>query len=95
MKSIADVKRAGAVIAVLLLGAPAWAGAPWTVDWWTVDGGGEVFTSGGSWELSGSIGQWDATAGAAATGGSWELTGGFWAVSSGPTDSLFKDGFEG
>lgn len=94
MKVSANMKRMGAAIAVVLLAAPAWAGAPWTVDWWTVDGGGEIFTSGGSWELSGTVGQWDATTSAGASGGSWELTGGFWSVSAGQSDQLFSDGFE-
>ena len=94
MKACANTKRTGAAIAVVLLAAPVWAGAPWTVDWWTIDSGGEIFASGGSWELSGSVGQWDATANAGASGGQWELTGGFWASASGESDRLFADGFE-
>jgi hypothetical protein len=48
-----------------------------TIDWWTVDGGGEMWTTGGDFELSGTTGQPDA--GAIMTGGDFELTGGFWA----------------
>ena len=87
-------RRAALAIACALLIAPAWAGTSWDIDWWTVDGGGEIFASGGSWELSGSVGQWDATANAGASGGQWELTGGFWASASGESDRLFTDGFE-
>jgi hypothetical protein len=47
-----------------------------SVDWYTVDGGGEMFTAGGDFELSGTIGQPDA--GTAMTGGDFEITGGFW-----------------
>ena len=47
------------------------------VDWYTVDGGGEMWTTGGDYELSGTIAQPDA--GGAMTGGDFELTGGFWA----------------
>jgi hypothetical protein len=47
------------------------------LDWWTLDGGGAVFTTGGDFELSGTIGQPDA--GDVMTGGAFELTGGFWA----------------
>ena len=55
-----------------------------TLDWWTVDGGGEMSTVGGDLELSGTIGQPDANT-TVMTGGSLELTGGFWAMaSSGP-----------
>ena len=46
------------------------------LSWWTVDGGGETWTVGGDFELSGTIGQPDA--GAVMTGGDFELTGGFW-----------------
>ena len=45
-------------------------------DWWTIDGGGEMFTTGGDFELSGTIGQPDA--GEIMTGGDFELAGGFW-----------------
>ena len=44
------------------------------VDWWTVDGGGEMFTTGGDYELSGTIGQPDANATVMA-GGDHELAG--------------------
>ncbi|MHC4695320.1 MAG: hypothetical protein ACYTFA_01105 [Planctomycetota bacterium] len=42
---------------------------------WTIDGGGELFTTGGDYELSGTVGQPDA---GAITGGAFELTGGLW-----------------
>ena len=48
-----------------------------TVDWWTIDGGGAMAATGGDFELSGTIGQPDA--GAVMAGGDFELTGGFWA----------------
>lgn len=41
----------------------------------TIDGGGAMNATGGSFELSGTIGQPDA---GVLTGGSFELTGGFW-----------------
>lgn len=44
------------------------------LDWNTIDGGGGT-SSGGSFTLSGTIGQPDA---GTMTGGSFELTGGFW-----------------
>jgi hypothetical protein len=49
----------------------------YTIDWWTIDGGGEMFTTGGDFELSGTIGQPDA--GVVMTGGDYALAGGFWA----------------
>ncbi|MHC4698895.1 MAG: hypothetical protein ACYTFA_19370 [Planctomycetota bacterium] len=42
----------------------------------TIDGGGEMFSTGGDFELSGTIGQADA--GEVMTGDEFELTGGFW-----------------
>lgn len=58
--------------------APA-LGEDYAIDWHTIDGGGGTST-GGSYTLSGTIGQPDATAAAAMTGGNYTLTGGFWAV---------------
>lgn len=58
-------------VPALLLAAP-------TVDWFTVDGGGGT-SSGGGFELSGTIGQPDATPASTLTGGGLQLTGGFWA----------------
>jgi hypothetical protein len=49
-----------------------------TLDWWTIDGGGDMWTADGDVELSGTIGQPDAAA--TMTGGEIELTGGFWVV---------------
>jgi len=45
------------------------------VSWWTVDGGGGV-SSGGGFEVTGTIGQPDATARLAA--GCWSIEPGFW-----------------
>lgn len=68
------------------------------IDWWTVDGGGEILMvdpSGQStFEVSGTFGQWDATEAEGAKGGVWEVTGGFWSLSVDQTDYLFSDGFE-
>ncbi|MFH1746542.1 MAG: hypothetical protein ABIG44_05790 [Planctomycetota bacterium] len=60
--------------------APIIAG-DYELDWFTMDGGGDMFTLGGDYELSGTIGQWDA--GQTMTGGDYSLTGGFWAGLSG------------
>jgi hypothetical protein len=51
------------------------------LDWWTIDGGGDMFATGGAFELSGTIGQPDANA-VVMTGGNFELLGGFWAVTA-------------
>ncbi len=48
------------------------------IDWWTLDSGGSLHSTGADFELSGTIGQPDA--GVVMTGGDYELTGGFWAA---------------
>ncbi len=49
-----------------------------SVDWWTIDAGGETSSAGGDFELGGTIGQPDASM-VVMTGADFELTGGFWA----------------
>lgn len=69
------------VIAGALLGVvSASALAPvYTLDWWTVDGGGATSITGGNYSLGGTIGQPDAgTTG----GGTYTLAGGFWGNSA-------------
>jgi hypothetical protein len=51
----------------------------YSIDWYKVAGGGGTST-GGTYQVSGTIGQPDA--GAPMTGGSYSLTGGFWALIS-------------
>jgi len=47
----------------------------YTLTWWTVDGGGGTFSTGGAYTLGGTIGQPDA---GQLTGGTYTLGGGFW-----------------
>jgi hypothetical protein len=49
----------------------------YTIDWYKVSGGGGTST-GGTYQVSGTIGQPDASG--AMTGGSYSLTGGFWSL---------------
>jgi hypothetical protein len=48
----------------------------YSIDWWTIDGGGGT-SAGGAFTLSGTIGQPDA---GVMSGGAYTLTGGFWAL---------------
>jgi len=67
-----------AMFALLFLLAVGSAGAQfWSIDWWTMDGGSSA-SAGGSYSLTGTIGQPDA--GPVMTGGSFTLAGGFWGV---------------
>jgi hypothetical protein len=62
-------------IAILLLGGHALSGQSFTLDWFTIDGGGT--STGGVYSVSGTIGQPDA---GRMSGGSFTLDGGFWGV---------------
>ncbi len=63
---------------IALSAAASVAAGDFSLDWWTVDGGGQMWTAGGDFELSGTIGQPDAST-IVMTGGDFELVGGFWA----------------
>ncbi|MEM1081208.1 MAG: hypothetical protein AAGH65_06460 [Pseudomonadota bacterium] len=65
-----------------------------TIDWATIDGGGEINSTGGNWQLSGTFAQWDSTQANQSAGGVWQLTGGFWALDAPSSDIVFKDEFE-
>src|SRR4029453_18918457 len=53
------------------------------IDWFTVDGGGIMNATGGTFTLSGTIGQPDAGSFAAPmTGGAFTVVGGFWPVAA-------------
>ena len=67
-----------ALVSSVLVGTANVMADDFSVDWWTVDGGGDMWTSGGDFELSGTIGQADASE-LVMTGGDYELTAGFWA----------------
>jgi len=52
----------------------------YSIDWFTIDGGGGGTSTGGVYSVSGTIGQPDA--GLAMSGGNFSLTGGFWSLIS-------------
>ena len=51
------------------------AGSGYELSWYTIDGGGAMFSAGGSYSLGGTIGQPDA---GVLNGGTYQLAGGFW-----------------
>lgn len=73
------VGRQAVILALLttLLLLPSMALGDFTIDWYTIDSGGAMDATGGSFELSGTIGQPDASA-TPMTGGLYQLSGGFW-----------------
>jgi hypothetical protein len=74
---------------------PVWA-APYNIDWHTIDGGGAGpanASTGGTYALSGTIGQPDArNQPEPMTGGSYSMTGGFWVIPECPAIPADYDG---
>lgn len=65
-------------LTLVLLGATAvlaQAGGDYSLTWSTVDGGGEMYSTGGAYTLGGTVGQPDA---GVLEGGDYSLVGGFW-----------------
>ena len=54
---------------------PAALQSGYELSWYTIDGGGTTFSTGGLYSLGGTIGQADA---GVLSGGSYQLNGGFW-----------------
>ena len=63
------------IASALLIFVSASAQGGFSLDWWTVDGGGAVSSVGGDFGLGGTIGQPDA---GVSSGGNYALSGGFW-----------------
>jgi len=63
-----------ALILLLLVSVTSAQGG-YDLSWWTVDGGGQTFSTGGDYTLGGAIGQSDA---GLLRGGDYTLGGGFW-----------------
>jgi hypothetical protein len=72
---IATLMAGALTIGTAVLGGELAGGPDYDLSWNTVDGGGGTST-GGTFELAGTIGQPDA--GGPLTGGNFELVGGFW-----------------
>ena len=67
------------LLSLFLLATAASRAQSYSVDWYKISGGGGTST-GGTYQVSGTIGQPDASG--AMTGGNYSLTGGFWALIS-------------
>lgn len=64
------------ILAMTAAPAAAQSGGPYEITAWTIDGGGVINAAGGSYTLSGTIGQHDAAP--TLTGGGYALSPGFW-----------------
>ncbi|NBD96105.1 MAG: hypothetical protein GVY11_06495 [Gammaproteobacteria bacterium] len=90
------MKTIATLILLALLSTPAVA-QDYEITRWTIASGGTVASQStdGQWQLSGTIGQWEATEARELSGGSWRLTGGFWAdLLEALGDAIFSDRFE-
>jgi hypothetical protein len=65
----------GVGVLLLPVGLVGLAQDGYDLSWWTVDGGGQMYSLGGGYKLGGTIGQPDA---GVLTGGGYTLGGGFW-----------------
>jgi hypothetical protein len=74
------MKRATVISIFAVLAASTASAQTFDLGWSTIDGGGAMWTTGGSFELSGTIGQPDAQTSPVMSGGTFTLTGGFWAA---------------
>ncbi len=70
---------AGTVL--LMIGSGAVAQEGYDLSWWTADGGGETFSTGGNYSLGGTVGQPDA---GLLIGPGYTLAGGFWSGAGRP-----------
>ena len=77
---------------MLLLAATTASAQNYDLSWYSIDGG-SMFTVGGAWELSGTIGQPDV--GVPMAGGGFELIGGFAAVTAGGTPPTCSGDLDG
>ena len=64
-----------AICLILSLTAGVAAQEGYELSWWTADGGGQTFSTGGGYSLGGTIGQPDA---GVMSGPDYTLAGGFW-----------------
>jgi len=71
------LKFAALILAGLAFSALTVAAQSYTIDWYKIAGGGGTST-GGTYSVSGTIGQPDASG--AMSGGNYSVTGGFWAL---------------
>lgn len=56
------------------------AGESWRISWYSIDGGGTIASRGGSYSMSGTIGQTDTAVLRAVESLNYEVIGGFWAA---------------
>ncbi len=87
----------GSVRSAVLLATAGRAAGEYQVPWYTIDGGGVMFATGGGYEVGGTIGQPDA---GTLSGGGYAVNGGFWsfgpacAIADPPTKPPGEAGYD-
>ncbi len=84
MRKVLFLLLAACGLLLLPAGLVGLAQGGYDLSWWTADGGGQTFSTGGGYSLGGTIGQPDA---GLLTGGGYTLGGGFW---RGGTEALLS-----
>lgn len=90
-----SVRASSILLVAMMVFMSSFVSSQSSIEWWSIDGGGEILSTGGVWNLSGTFGQPDASEGNELAGGAWQMTGGFWASSAANSDVLFVGDFEG
>ena len=84
-----SIQKIICIALIPLLAAATVVLAQYEISWHTVDCGGAMFSSGGSFSLGGTIGQPDAGSFTQPmAGGTFELVGGFWSLAGGACSCL-------
>ena len=79
MKAFLKLAAVALLISVINCQTSTASAQSYSIDWYKISGGGGT-SAGGTYSLTGTIGQHDASG--AMTGGNYSLTGGFWALIS-------------
>ncbi len=76
MRTLTKLASGAALALLCMMFTHAQSGGPYDLSWWTIDGGGVTFATGGTFNPGGAVGQPDASN--ALMRGVFSLTGGFW-----------------
>src|SRR6266404_701405 len=82
MKKCNHLFTAALLVAVAFTPVRGQSGGGYDLTWSTIDGGGAMNSTGGGFEVAGTIGQPDAQTAPVMAGGNYQLTGGFWPVAN-------------
>src|SRR5262245_42145483 len=82
MRARLTILAAAAGVLAVMSASSGQSGGGFDLTWYTIDGGGTMNGSGGTFILSGTIGQPDAQVAPLMAGGAFEISGGFWTAAN-------------